>query len=330
MRPFYKEAVTEDGQQTRRLIKIGDYKDMPNSVRLANGEIFHYTSPIDTPTEMAELINWYRSEEEKKELSPVALAALLHYKFVRIHPFDDGNGRVSRLLVNYVMFKNNLPPIVIKSDDKKNYLSALNRADSGDVDSFVKYIAQQLLWSLDISIKASKGEKIDEPGDLDKKIKLLKQKLNASNETIKITRSREVISNTFHENIEPLIMELALKLSEFDSLFRSKQVWLSNGDQALSSTLDGSIQNFYNLIRTKDIHHLKFTYNLRNFRKGEEQHSFSCSIEFQFHPNAYDMSSPDTEFSFSKLYHEIISEEERKKIIEEIGTSIYDKIESVI
>lgn len=161
VRPFWKDAITEDGQNTRRQIKVGDYKDFPNSVRLQNGEIFHYASPVETPALMTDLINWYRLEEEKKELSPIVIAAMLHYKLVKNHPFDDGNGRISRLLMNYVLFKNNLPPIIIKSADKKNYLTALNRADSGDLDSFSKFISQQLIWSLEISIKAANGENLE-------------------------------------------------------------------------------------------------------------------------------------------------------------------------
>lgn len=119
VRPFWKDAETPEGHSTRRLIKVGNYKEFSNSVRLQNGEMFHYASPEENPILMGELIDWYRKEEQKAELHPVALAALLHYKFVRIHPFDDGNGRISRLLMNYVLFKHNLPPIIIKSSDKK-------------------------------------------------------------------------------------------------------------------------------------------------------------------------------------------------------------------
>ena len=94
VRPFWKEAMTADGQPTRRLINAGNYKEQPNSVRLQSGDMFHYASPQETPMLMGELIQWYRDEEGKGELHPVALAAMIHYKFVRIHPFDDGNGRL--------------------------------------------------------------------------------------------------------------------------------------------------------------------------------------------------------------------------------------------
>ena len=115
--PFWKEAITPDGQSTRHLIEVGDYKRHPNSVRLQNGEIFHYASPGETPIQMGEMMEWYKNEE--KAIHPVTLAAILHYRFVRIHPFDDGNGRISRLLMNYVFLKHDLPPVIIKSADKK-------------------------------------------------------------------------------------------------------------------------------------------------------------------------------------------------------------------
>jgi len=177
VRNFWKDATTLDGQATRREIKVGEYKEFPNSVRLQNGEIFHYTSPIDTPIEMNKLMNWLNSEIEKNRIHPVELAAQFHFKFVRIHPFDDGNGRVSRLLMNYVLLKYDLPPVIIKSNDKKNYLIALNKADVGDLTAFSKYIAEQLIWSLEISIKAAKGENIDEPDDIDKELFLLDNKI---------------------------------------------------------------------------------------------------------------------------------------------------------
>lgn len=155
--PFWKEAITADGQNTRRLIKVGNYKEFPNSVRLQNGELFHYASPTETPILMHELLNWYRTEEAS--LHPVTLAAMLHYKFVRIHPFDDGNGRIARLLMNYVLLKNGLPPIIIKSKDKQQYLRALHVADTGNIEAFIDYIGKQVLWSLEIYLKAA-GERI--------------------------------------------------------------------------------------------------------------------------------------------------------------------------
>ena len=100
VKSFWKDATTLDGKATKKEIVPGQYKTSPNSVRLSNGEIFNYASPEDTPVEMQKLVASFN--KNYKEEHPLILASLLHYQFVRIHPFDDGNGRVARLLMNYV------------------------------------------------------------------------------------------------------------------------------------------------------------------------------------------------------------------------------------
>jgi Fic family protein len=78
---------------------------------------------------MSELVEWYRNEEQKGKLKIEELAAMFHYRYIRIHPFEDGNGRIARLLVNYILLRNNYPMIVIRTDDRQNYLKALHQCD---------------------------------------------------------------------------------------------------------------------------------------------------------------------------------------------------------
>jgi Fic family protein len=129
---FYK--TSHDGEY-RYLIHAGVYKTRPNSVITPSGEIFDYASPEETPSLMADLVAWYREEEElvrAKNLLPrrvVELAALFHYRYIRIHPFEDGNGRIARLLVNYILYRHGFPMIVIPTADSRNYLDALAKCD---------------------------------------------------------------------------------------------------------------------------------------------------------------------------------------------------------
>jgi len=160
VRPFWRPAITVDGHDTRRLIDIGTYKKHPNSVRLVNGEMFHYASPEETPSKMSDLLDFYK--EQSKLIHPVQLAAILHYRLVRIHPFDDGNGRTARLIMNYVLIQQGYPPVVIKTAGKNAYLMALNKADTGSIDSFVTYIAEQMVGSLNISIDIARGNTVEE------------------------------------------------------------------------------------------------------------------------------------------------------------------------
>lgn len=189
VRPFWKDAVTSGGQPTRMEVKVGEYKSRSNHVQTATGEIFYYATPEETPVMMKELVEWYNIESDKKELSPIELAALLHYRYIRIHPFEDGNGRIARLLVNYVLIRNNYPPIIIQSKDKDNYLRILHQCDvavgltasdgaSATIDAispFVEYMNEQLEHSLILSVKAAKGESIEEEDDFAKRITLLER-----------------------------------------------------------------------------------------------------------------------------------------------------------
>ena len=162
IRTLHKTLLREDytvyrnlpgGMQTSYTIHAGQYKTRPNSVITRYGDRFEYASPEETPALMTDLINWYNSEEELGRLSPVELAALFHYRYIRIHPFEDGNGRVARLLVNYILSRHGLPMIVVRSRLKQAYLEALHQADLNvgfvpsqgahaaleDIEPFVQY-----------------------------------------------------------------------------------------------------------------------------------------------------------------------------------------------
>ncbi|MFN0215558.1 MAG: Fic family protein [Saprospiraceae bacterium] len=236
VRPFWNDPMTPDGQPTRRLISIGEYKKHPNSVRLSNGEMFHYASPEETPLKMDELLTWYR--QAAQELHPAIVAAKLHYDFVRIHPFDDGNGRVSRLLMNYHLLRYGFPPVIIKSDDKKNYLAALNRADVGDFEAFAMYVAEQVLWSLELSISAAKGESVEEEGDWEKELSILEHSMSRDAPLVKEI-SNDLAFERMKDSIIPFFNLLHEKTLRFDKFF-------DKATKAANCRLsDGHFQEFY-------------------------------------------------------------------------------------
>ena len=138
IRQLHKTLLREDytvyrklpgGNYTSYVVHAGQYKTRPNSVITRTGERFEYASPEETPSLMADLVDWYNVEEKKGKLNPVELAALFHYRYIRIHPFEDGNGRIARLLVNYILSRHNYPMIVIRNRKKQEYLDALSAAD---------------------------------------------------------------------------------------------------------------------------------------------------------------------------------------------------------
>jgi Fic family protein len=89
---------------------------------------------------MQNLILEYK--EEWQLLHPVVRATLLHGEFVKIHPFIDGNGRVSRLLLNFELMKNGYTPIVIKKDNRAQYYEVLDYAHTTmDYQPFLTFVA---------------------------------------------------------------------------------------------------------------------------------------------------------------------------------------------
>ncbi|MEL7222281.1 MAG: Fic family protein, partial [Bacteroidota bacterium] len=171
------DAITPDGNPTKKRVNIGVYKSTPNHVQTRTGEIFRFATPEETPAKMNDLISWYKTKVEAENVNPILLAAEFHYRYIRIHPFDDGNGRTARILMNFILLQFGYPPVIIKTEDKENYFAALRQADAGMLEPFVEYIAENLNHSLALMIKGAKGESIEEPDDLDKEIALLEQKL---------------------------------------------------------------------------------------------------------------------------------------------------------
>lgn len=178
-----------DGMSNSYTVHAGCYKTRPNSVITVTGERFEYASPEETPALMNDLVVWYNQAVSDGVLSPIELAAVFHYRYIRIHPFEDGNGRIARLLVNYILFRYDYPMVIVRSKDKERYLSALNRCDVavGPVPSagahaglsklvpFVDYMSGCLEQSLRLCIKAAKGEDIEEEDDFEKKVKVLER-----------------------------------------------------------------------------------------------------------------------------------------------------------
>ena len=117
------------GMQTSYTIHAGQYKTRPNSVITRYGDRFDYASPEETPALMTDLVDWYNQAEKEGKMTPIDLAILFHYRYIRIHPFEDGNGRIARLMVNYILSRHDLPMIVVRSRLKQAYLEALHQAD---------------------------------------------------------------------------------------------------------------------------------------------------------------------------------------------------------
>lgn len=136
-------AKGSSGQIIHKPFHAGQYKLQSNHVLTLSGKIHYYTEPLKVKDEMEKLVKWYINE---KNLHALEKAAIFHYRFVAIHPFDDGNGRMARLLMNLILMKNNYPPCIIQNAHRRRYLETLEIVDmKKDYSPFISWIGEELL-----------------------------------------------------------------------------------------------------------------------------------------------------------------------------------------
>jgi Fic family protein len=265
--PYWKPTRTPDGQPSRAQVIPGEYKTHPNSVITATGELFEYAAPMDVPGKMQGLIDWLNGSLAENQIHLISVAAKLHHDFVLIHPFDDGNGRVARMLVNYLFLRAGYPPIIVPTEQKTEYLANLRLADAGDIDGLEKFFARQLERSLDLAIRAARGESIKEPSDAEKQVVIFVRE-QKNRETGNLL-SQDTVDRVVEESVIPLFRSLQKKLSSLSELF----------ERVIVSFQDSKGK----------IHHPPIRGNLRDFqiKKAEPYQSIRFNFEFiRFHEKA--------------------------------------------
>lgn len=241
--PYESEAVSPDGTRIRRPITIGDYKTTPNNVRTSTGEIYYFTPPEQVKPAMSDLIDWYRRMEDAGE-HPIVIAATFHYRFVRIHPFDDGNGRMARLLMNMILIRRGYTVSMIRREGRNDYLDHLERSDrSEDLTEFINYIASRCEYSLNLHLKAARGESIEDVDDIDKEIALFKQSLVTSADAIPF--ARQYVMSTFNPFEKYCRSKIELLSNAFAGVYTSISL---NG-----TTRDGQAHDLRGLLHSQQL-----------------------------------------------------------------------------
>ncbi len=131
------------GMRVQKKATPGQYKLLPNHVEQADGTIHAYVEPIHVPGEMQALVTWVNAAALTRHA--IHVAAVAHYNMVRIHPFDDGNGRGARILMNLILMKAGYFPAVVRLETKRRYLETLSLADHGDMTPFVGFVADTVI-----------------------------------------------------------------------------------------------------------------------------------------------------------------------------------------
>lgn len=205
----------------------GDWKMQPN-YPTKNGVIFAYCPPEQVASEMDRLVTMHLAHLAQG-VAPEVEAAWLHHRFSQIHPFQDGNGRVSRALASMVLVREGLFPLVVTRDDKDKYLDALEAADRGDLKPLVDLFAT--LQRAQFRKATALSENILSAGaDIASVMTGLMKAAEKTRETReaeqrKVFKHAEALESetlTFLNNLVPSLQQVLLKVSTRGNAFGSR------------------------------------------------------------------------------------------------------------
>ena len=139
---YYLEEIIKDNTELSEKEIRNIHSLITKGIENISGAEHIPPQPYMILPEIEKLMLWYRNEAN--ELHPIERATILHGEFVKIHPFLDGNGRTSRLLLNFELMKNSYPPIIIEKSERTIYFESLEKGSlTGDWTDFIKFVAKK-------------------------------------------------------------------------------------------------------------------------------------------------------------------------------------------
>lgn len=155
------KALTVEGVQEQSL-NHGQYKKLPNHVLKADGSLHAYAPVIQVPIEMGRLCEAMRGHEFEAA-HPILQAAYVHHAFTRVHPFQDGNGRVARALASVFLYRGASIPFLVLVDHRDDYINALESADGGNYQVFVNFALARCIDAFDLVAESFRTARLVDP-----------------------------------------------------------------------------------------------------------------------------------------------------------------------
>ncbi|MGV8139410.1 MAG: Fic family protein [Mangrovibacterium sp.] len=149
------------------------YRDSERYLLSIKGDRQQTSKPETIEDEMEKLIEWYNQSVKAGHEHPVARAAWLHYRLTVIHPFTDWNGRIARLLLNHTLMRDGYLPVLIRRDERLKYYETLEKADRGNPEPLVRFIAAKELESIQEFVTGPDYLSVQAKYELERKLKNL-------------------------------------------------------------------------------------------------------------------------------------------------------------
>lgn len=212
------EAIDTLGNRVCVPLLKGAFKTQENNPVREDGNKFMYCPPVQVESEIDSLLSQYNSAENEG-ISPIILTAWFHHAFTTIHPFQDGNGRMARLLSSLILVRAGLFPFTVRRNDKVAYIKGLEAADLGDPQPTVSFFCEAQRRSIQTALNLPLDDAIAGATMIDDVVGVLSEKVNGwkkkklEQHELVVSKRRTEIFSFCNLVLENLFEELNSKIS---------------------------------------------------------------------------------------------------------------------
>jgi len=223
----YALAIDSLGRRVQVPLAKGEFKQHDNNPRRADGIIIKYCPPIHVASEMDKLIDTH-SKLWEQAINPLIIAAWVHHAFTQIHPFQDGNDRIARLLASLILIRGELFPLTIKRDEKPRYIDALEQADLDAPQELVSLFAyiqkRNIEEALNFKSKKSQESMKEAAKLLSEKINSLSSKLQAQRQA-SLEQNRQELFEFIDKLMGSIKNELLSEIPQQKVVIKLERIW---------------------------------------------------------------------------------------------------------
>ena len=317
---YSKPAETPSGDRVFKEIKVGEYKTQSNHVKTISGDLFYFAEPHEVKSKMTDLIDWFNQKVKETSVNPIILATEFHYKFILIHPFDDGNGRIARILMNFILMKFGYHPAIIKKENKEDYYKVLRLADGNNIKPFIEFISESVFESLTLMLNAIKGLPFEDENDIEKQLWMLDQKIKGLGDEILEYKSTDNILKLINGVVIPILNECEIQNERLKQYYIKTLVKFYVSEPG-SLELDGSFdteKDVFNFDLKYDVTSMKLQFSFLDFnRKMYQSFSYKYDIDFTLQKTSYTIKYKNIVIDSS--YGKNMTDEEIKELITNIA-----------
>ncbi|MFK7799045.1 MAG: Fic family protein [Aureispira sp.] len=343
--PDYDNSKEKDVE-----INPGHWKTTPNYLLTPTREKLEFLSPEAVPAAMNELINWVnnhlhqntlnRHNKKKYQLHPLRVACGFHKRFIDIHPFGDGNGRMARILMNLILMQQGYMPAIVYLEQRQEYYSALNTSTFEDISPLASYIGQNLMQSMQLAIDGAQGKPVEEQKDWMKQLSVLERTLEDQKRRNEVTHwSIEQQEVVIHHFFTPFITGLYDASQKLTAIYdkveweTSIRVLIPNIEHNILITgvkdLVADLQRWYNTIETIEKDKSYHNKELKILLEGVTPLSINVEITIQlsvkqeFYGIHYQLDGTETKLC-SYTYDKVPDAKQIEQHVDAIMTAIVD------